>query len=662
MKTRNLSIILAACALAAACGGGPADQTAEHPSSPGSDSLIPRSLLLGNPEKVGPQLSPGGDMIAYIAPVDSVLNLWVMDRDGSDPRQLTFDTNRGVTDFFWAEDGVHILYMQDEAGEENTHVYRLEVASGEVLDLTPFDGVKAYVSAVDEDQPGTILVEMNRNNPMFFDVYSCDLATGGLTMLQANAGLDENGDVILGYFSDEHLVIRGFATIDQETGEITYFVREAAEAPWRELIRYSALDEVAPRAFSEDGKGLYLTSNLESNTTALYYMDLASGEETFIAGDSLADVGGITTDPNTGVPVAVTFNYLRRRVQVLDPSVQADYDYLSTVREGDFSVVSQDRADSTWLVVYYDVQNPATYYLYDRTAHQASLLFEAIPALGSYELAPMEPVLIPSRDGFQLPCYLTTPLSGTPPFPMILYVHGGPWARDYYGYEPFVQLFADRGFAVLQVNYRGSAGFGKEFLNAGNAEWGGAMQDDLTDAVGWAVDQGMADSSRVVILGGSYGGYAVLAGVTFTPDLYCCGVDFFGPSDLVTWRETVPPYWRPLDAMMDIRVGSLTADSLMLEERSPINSVERISVPMFVAQGANDPRVVKAESDQMVEALRAAGLPVEYVVYLNEGHGFAVEANRLDFAGRVEEFLFRQVPGVRCQAFEEVPGAQVSVE
>ncbi|NLP06156.1 S9 family peptidase [Candidatus Fermentibacteria bacterium] len=667
MRFASMFPCAAAAVLSLACGR---PEPVEEPSSsalffegsPGSAGLIPRSVLFGNPERVGPQLSPDGSLIAYIAPADSVLNLWVMGADGSGARQLTFDTNRGVTDFFWAEDGEHILYMQDMAGEENTHVFRLDVADGEVTDLTPFEGVRAYVSATDEDQPGTVLVEMNRDDPMFFDVYSCDLATGGLTLVQDNPGVNEEGDLVLGYFTDEHLSVRGCAAIDQETGEITYFVRDSVEAPWCVLLRFSALDEVAPHAFSEDGRGIYLTSNLCSNTTRLYYMDLSSGDTTFIAGDSLADVAGVVFDQETGEPLAVSFNYLRRRIEILDPSIQADYDYLRSFQEGDFAVVSRDNADSTWIVVYYDVRNPATYYLYDRRIPEARLLFQAIPALEGYDLAPMEPVLITSRDGLQLPCYLTRPKRGEAPWPLVVYVHGGPWARDYYGYEPFVQLLSDRGFAVLQVNFRGSSGFGKAFLNAGNREWGGRMQDDVTDAALWAVGEGIADSSRIVILGGSYGGYAVLAGVTFTPDLYCCGVDFFGPSNLVTWRETVPPYWRPLDAMMDVRVGSLETDRELLEARSPLNSVDSIRVPMLIVQGANDPRVVKAESDQMVRALRDAGLPVEYVVYDNEGHGFAMEPNRLDFAVRVEKFLYDHVPGVECQASEVVPGSTARLE
>lgn len=639
----------------------------EHFSSDNAERLIPREILFGNPEKIGPQLSPDGSMIAYIAPAEAVLNLWVMNRDLSEPRQLTFDTNRGVTNYFWAENGIHILYMQDEAGEEDTHVYRLDVATGDVVDLTPFEGVKAYVSATDKNQPNTILIETNQESAMFFDVYSCDLETGELTMVADNPGTDENGDMVLGFMSDEDMNIRMYYSINSDTGFISVYHRWDENSEWEILQSFSSNDEWGPRRFTNDGAGIYLTSNLESNLSAFYYKDLATGEQTYITSDSLADVGGIGFDPHTGEPRSVSFNYLRRRREILDESIVPDMDFLAEFHEGDFGTVSRDNADSTWIVVYYTVDNPAVYFLYDRTDQTMMEMFTAIPALADYNLAAVEPVEITSRDGFILPSYLTLPdpeFYGEGPFPTIMYVHGGPWARDGYGYEPFCQLFANRGFAVLQVNFRGSTGFGKEFLNAGNQEWGRAMQDDITDGVNWAIENGVADPERVVILGGSYGGYATLAGAAFTPELYCAAVDFFGPSNLNTFMETVPPYWKPLKAMMDIRVGDpeIEEDRAMLEEVSPVNFAENMTMPMFIVQGENDPRVVIEESDQMVAALRAIGTEVLYVVYGDEGHGFAHEENRLDFAGRVEEFLFLNVPGVECELFAPVEGATTRIE
>ena len=475
MSGRNALTILASFVLLmAGCGGGrPSENTyvppEQHVQSQGAGDLIPRNVLFGNPENMHPLLSPDGTRIAYIAPAGDVLNIWVMNRDGTDRRQLTFDDNRGIFNYFWAENGHDILYMQDQAGEENDHVYLLDVETGEVTDLTPFEDVKAYVSATDRDQPDRVIIETNQLDPMFFSLYSCDLTTGELTLLQENPGQTETGELVLGYLTDEDLEVRGYATVNPDNGWISLYVRETPGSEWTLYSTFSSDDTLEPRRFSEDGTGFYYTSNLESNTTQLFYHDLATGGDTWIAGDSLADVGGIGFDPLTGEPRAVSFHYLRRNVEVLDESIRADYDFLAGFHEGDFGIASYDNSDSTWIVVYFTVQNPAEYYVYDRTTGSMDFLFTAIPALEEYRLADMEPLLIESRDGLRLPCYLTLPAdSGDEPLPLLLYVHGGPWARDYYGYEPFVQLFADRGFAVLQVNFRGSSGFGKAFLNAGN--------------------------------------------------------------------------------------------------------------------------------------------------------------------------------------------------
>ncbi|HOD19601.1 MAG TPA: S9 family peptidase [Candidatus Fermentibacter daniensis] len=623
-------------------------------ASAGLPGMIPRDVLFGNPERLAPELSPDGSLIAYIAPAGGVLNLWLMNADGSDPRQITFDEGRGVTNYFWAENGRHILYMQDQAGEENTHVYRLDVATGEVTDLTPFEGVKAYVSATDRDNPDMILIEMNADNPMLFDSYEADLNTGALTLVESNPGF------ILGWIPDENLVVRVAFAMDGEGGQM--LMEKDSEGGWTPFLSWGVEEQVYPVRMTGDGSGIYLNSTLGSNTSRLVRYDFATGEETVLASDPLCDAGRVFFDESTVEPRAVSFTHLRTRVEILDPSLQVDYDYLATVHEGDFFITSADHADDRWIVGYTSVDNPLNYYLYDRSEGTAAFLFSAIPALEDYELAEVRPLLIPARDGLMLPSYLTLPAGvDTTGLPTVLFVHGGPWARDHYGYDPITQLLANRGFAVLQVNFRGSSGFGRDFLNAANREWGGAMQDDITDAAMWAVEQGYADPGRLVIAGASYGGYATLAGVAFTPDLYAAAVDLFGPSNLITFRQSVPAYWRPMDALLDARIGSLDEDADMLADRSPMNHADEIRTPLLVIQGANDPRVVQAESDQLVEALRTAGTAVEYVLYADEGHGFALEANNLDFAGRMEEFLARHIEGVRFEPWTPVEGSTASV-
>lgn len=623
-------------------------------ASAGLPGMIPRDVLFGNPERVAPALSPDGSLIAYVAPAGDVLNLWLMNADGSEPRQITFDEGRGVTDYFWAENGRHILYMQDQAGEENTHVYRLDVATGEVTDLTPYEGVKAYVSATDRDTPDRVLIEMNADNPMLFDVYEADLGTGELTPVESNPGF------VLGWIPDEDMTLRAVYAMDGEGGQM--LMEKDSAGDWTPFLSWGPEEQVYPVRMTRDGSGIYLNSTLGSNTSRLVLHDLATGEETVLASDPLCDAGAVFFDESTVEPRAVAFTHLRTRIELLDPALQADYDFLSTVDEGDFFIASADHADNLWIVGYYSVENPVSYYLYDRSEGTAAFLFSAIPSLEDYELAEVRPLLIPARDGLTLPSYLTLPAGvDTTGLPTVLFVHGGPWARDYYGYDPIVQLLANRGFAVLQVNFRGSTGFGRDFLNAANKEWGGAMQDDLTDAALWAVDQGYSDPARLAIVGASYGGYATLAGVAFTPDLYAAAVDLFGPSNLITFRQSVPAYWRPMDALLDVRIGSLAEDAEMLADRSPLNHADEIGTPLLVIQGVNDPRVVQAESDQLVGALRAAGTPVEYVLYADEGHGFALEANNLDFAGRMEEFLARHIDGVRFEPWTPVEGSTSSV-
>jgi dipeptidyl aminopeptidase/acylaminoacyl peptidase len=426
-----------------------------------------------------------------------------------------------------------------------------------------------------------------------------------------------------------------------------------------------------PMGLDESGQVLYMTDSRGRNTAALTAVDLGSGKITLLAEDPRADVAGVLEHPIHHTIQAVGFNYTRPDWKVLDPSVHGDLAYLRSAMQGDIMVTSRSLDDRLWTVVAVVDDGPARFYLYDRTAKTANLLFTNRKDLEGLPLAKMHPEVIKSRDGLDLVSYLTLPVgsdtrkSGRPDraLPMVLVVHGGPWARDHWGLNGEDQWLANRGYAALSVNFRGSTGFGKRFVNAGNREWAGKMHDDLIDAVQWAVGEGIADKARVAILGGSYGGYAALVGLTFTPDVFACGVDIVGPSNLVTLLNTIPPYWEPGIAMFTTRVGDHRTEEgrKFLESRSPLAFVDRIRRPLLIGQGANDPRVKQSEADQIVGAMQRRGIPVTYVLYPDEGHGFARPENRLSFNAVVEAFLSRHLGGRFEPVGRDFAGSTITV-
>jgi dipeptidyl aminopeptidase/acylaminoacyl peptidase len=410
-----------------------------------------------------------------------------------------------------------------------------------------------------------------------------------------------------------------------------------------------------PAGFDKSGKVLYVQDSRGRNTGGLFAIDLESGEKTLVAEDPKADVGELLVHPTEMTIQAVGFTYSRREWTVLDESIQADLDTLATVEDGELIVTSRTLDDQLWTCAFVLDDGPLKFYLYDRQAQQCKFLFSSRDDLDQYQLAKMHAPVIPSRDGLELVSYLTLPVSsdrdhdGRPnqPLPLVLDVHGGPWARDGWGYNASHQWLANRGYAVLSVNYRGSTGFGKEFTNAANGEWAGKMHDDLIDAVEWAVREGIADRDKVAIMGGSYGGYATLVGLTFTPEVFACGVDIVGPSSLVTLMENVPEYWMPFMPVMKIRVGEIetAAGREALLERSPLTRVDQITKPLLIGQGANDPRVTQLEADQIVAAMKSKNIPVTYVLYPDEGHGFSGEPNRMSFNAVTEAFLAKYLGG-----------------
>lgn len=632
-------LAFAALILSGPLAGGIAIQAARAELPP----LIPRAVLFGNPERMQPQISPDGRRLAYLKPdAKDVLQVWVKTIGADDDRQLTQDPKRPIFQYGWTWNNRDLFYLQDNDGDENFHIYITNLETGETRDMTPIMGVTAAPLTLQPEHPDEMIVTMNRRDRTLAEPWRCDLRTGALTLL-AEASPNTRD-----WLADCDMAIRG-QTVGNADGGGEFLVRDTAGGPWRTALTWDLGERFQPLAFSRDGKLVYVQCNVGVDTQGIYALDVATGKLKPVATDPSADVENVVIDPRTHAVQAASFDRLRPEWKVLDPSLREDWDAISAAAPGSLQLIARDLDDRTWIVSYDTDRKGLQYYVYDRAAHQATFLFSASPALEDYTLAPMTALEIQSRDGLRMPCYLSLPV-GTPAknLPLVLYVHGGPWARDLWGFEPNSQWLANRGYAVLQVNYRGSAGFGKSYVMAARKQFAGKMHDDLIDAVHWAVQEGIADPKRIGIMGASYGGYATLVGLSFTPDVFACGVDIVGPSNLVTLVESFPPYWKPfLSARWYPIVGdpSNPEDRKDMLARSPISHVDRIKAPLLVGQGANDPRVKQAESDTIVEALRKRDVPVEYMVFPDEGHGFARPENQLAFSAAAEAFLAKHLGG-----------------
>ena len=627
--------------------------------------LIRRQVFLGNPDKASPQVSPDGAWLGWLAPVEGVLNVWAAPAEKpAEARPVTRDTGRGVRMYSWTYSPSRIVYLQDSDGDENWHIYTVDLDSGEIRDLTPIEGVRAEVQQVSPQHPQHLLVGLNDRDPRFHDIHRIDLATGERTLVQRN-------EEFSWFVTDDGFNLR-FGVRQTSDGGSEY-LQKTGDNEWVSLFAIGMEDSMTtwPMGFDRSGRVLYMTDSRGRNTAALKSLDLEAGAETLLASDPRSDAGGVMVHPTEKTIQAVSFNYERKSWKVLDESIAADLEYLKTVAPGEIEVVSRTLDDSCWIVAYLVDDGPVRYYRYLRGRGEARFLFTNRSALEGLPLVKMHPAVIPSRDGLDLVCYYSLPRetdpdgSGRParPAPMVLMVHGGPWGRDAWGYDPGFQLLANRGYAVLSVNFRGSTGFGKEFVNAANHEWAGRMHHDLIDAVNWAVGQGIADPERVAVMGGSYGGYATLVGMTFTPGTFACGVDIVGPSNLVTLLESIPPYWEPQVDLFASRVGDHRTEEgrEFLQQRSPLTYVDRIRRPLLIGQGANDPRVKQSESDQIVQAMREKEIPVTYVLYPDEGHGFARPENNLSFFAVTEAFLASCLGGRYEPAGEDLAGSSITV-
>jgi dipeptidyl aminopeptidase/acylaminoacyl peptidase len=600
-------------------------------------TLIPLEVLLGNPERAGAQISPDGKRLSYMAPLGGVMNVFVGPVGEGSERPVTHDTERGIQGYFWAYDNRHIMYIRDRDGSENFRLFDVDPDTGVERDLTPFDDVQCQIIAHRKEFPNDVLLGLNKDNPQLHDVYHLDVTTGELEKIVENPGF-------LGWVVDTDLKVRG-AVQPQPDGGAVILVRDDETSEWRPLLQVPPEDaeSTGPVGFTNDGDSMYLQTSVDANTGRLVKMNIATGAVEVIAEDAEYDIAGTMLNPDTREVEAVLVYRDRLDYQVFDDSIRGDVEALQRLSSGDLSISDRSADDTTWLVTFDDDSGPVKFYTWDRDAKTATFLFDHRPQLNDYPLVPMEPFSFTARDGLTIHGYLTFPADvERADLPAVLTVHGGPWIRDGWGLDPEAQWLANRGYVCVHVNFRGSSGYGKDFLNAGDREWGAKMHDDLLDAIDHLVAHGIIDRDRVAIYGGSYGGYAALIGATFTPEVFTCAISMVGPSNLNTLIASIPEYWKPLLSMFHKRVGD---DEDFLWSRSPLSKVDTIRIPVLIAQGENDPRVKRAESEQIVAAMKAHGIDYEYALYENEGHGLVKPENRLDFYRRADRFLAKHLGG-----------------
>ncbi len=626
--------------------------------------IIPRKLLFGNPDRASVQISPDGRHLSWLASRDGVLNVWVAPReDVSAARPVTHDTGRGIRFYGWAYTNNHILYVQDKNGDENWRLYAVDIATNEVSDLTPFENTQAQLLKNSYKSPEEVIVGLNNRDPQWHDVYRLNLLTGARELLLQH-------DRFAGFTFDDEYRLRDAIEMTADGGLAVYVPEGEDWQLWDEVPAEDMLT-TSVVGFDKNNEWLYMKDSRGRDTAALVEVHHETWEKRLLAEDPQADAADVLRHPTEKHVQAVSFIYERKRWQILDPAIQPDLDYLRTVADGDVEVVSRTLDDQFWVVVYVLDNSPARYYLYDRQRKTADFLFTNRQALEGQPLVKMYPVVIQSRDGLNLVVYYSLPpgvgmgADDRPdqPLPTVFVPHGGPWARDSWGFNSWHQWLANRGYAVLSVNFRSSTGFGKAFTNAGNREWGGKVLEDQQDAVRWAIEQGIADPQHIAVFGGSFGGYSVLAGLTFYPEVFACGVDIVGPSNLITLLESLPPYWKPTLELFTTRVGDhrTEAGRELLKQHSPLTHADQIQRPLLIVQGANDPRVKQAESDQIVAYMQEKGIPVTYVLYPDEGHGFARPENNLSFTAVAETFLVNCLGGRSEPIGDDFAGSSIQV-
>ena len=630
----------------------------------GAGDLIPRKVIFGNPERTAPFLSPDGSKILFTAAVDGVMNVWVgPTNDITAAKPLTQEKQRPILQYMWARNGTHVLYLQDQGGNENYHVYAVDLATSTTRDLTPHKKVRAEILELSSDRPDEILIGLNNRDERWHDAWRINVVTGEAKLVQKNDGF---GSLI----ADNNLNVR-LGIKPKPDGGQEYMRLEGGA--WKPFTTVPGDDALTTNAwvFAAGNKSLYMVDSRGRNTSALTLVDVATAKGKVVAQSDKADIYETIHDPTTKEALAYTVDYERMVWKALKPEIKTDIDFLDKQVTGYWSLLSQSKDNNLWTLWIFNTGEPIKFGLYDRKKRSMKILFGARPNLEGATLARMHPKIIKSRDGLDLVSYVTLPPGsdadgdGIPdkPLPMVLNVHGGPWTRDSFAYSPPATWLANRGYAVLNVNFRGSTGFGKAFVNAGDKEWGAKMHDDLIDAVDWAVAARIAKKDKVAIYGASYGGYATLVGLTTTPDKFACGVNIVGPSNLATMLANMPAYWTSFVDTFKRRVGdpSTPEGKALLKDRSPLFRASNIKRPLLIAQGANDPRVKQAEADQIVRVMGKKRLPVTFALYSDEGHGFARPENRLSFYAISEAFLAQCLGGRAEPIGDDFEGSSIVV-
>ena len=606
-----------------------------------SIKTIPLEDFFKNPEKSSFQLSPNGKFISYMKPWNDgnrMMNVFVKEIGSSKEVRITSASERSLYGYFWINDS-RIAYVQDKGGDENIHIYAVDIDGQNNIDLTPFDNIQARITDDLEDNPNFMLVALNKRNPQVHDVYRLNVNNGDLELVAENPGN------ISSWMTDNDGKLRIATTTDGVTTSLLYRENETDE--FKSILTTDFKESVSPLYFTFDNKNIYVSSNRNRDKSAIYKFDLEEVQETdLIFEHNQVDVYGLMRSKKREVITGVSFTTDKRQLVFFDEYRESIQNKLEAKLENVEVALSQfSKDESKAIVITYSDKSRGTYYYYDVLNDKLEKLADLSPWLDPNNMASMKSISYKSRDGLIINGYLTLPVdykSGDK-IPVVINPHGGPWARDSWGFDPQVQFLANRGYGVLQMNFRGSVGYGREFWEISFKQWGKTMQDDITDGVLWLVEEGIADSNNIAIYGASYGGYATLAGLAFTPDLYACGVDYVGVSSLFTFMESMPPYWELYRSMMYEMVGHPEKDKELLASSSPLLHVDKIKVPLFIAQGANDPRVVKSESDQIVEALKSEGIEVPYMVKEDEGHGFYNQENQFDFYREMEKFLKKHI-------------------